>query len=398
MSGTRAGARLVCFGLALAACTTADVGETTTAPIENTSPGRIVVLDADGDIVTLDPDGANRVAITADGDTATYFQPVWSPESSTIAWSVSDAEGFAVGFARDDGSERERVDVPGFPFYVNWSPDGEQIGLLHGGSGGTFDFELVDMVAGRSSALDSGSPYYFSWSPEGDALVVHVGGDRLEIFDESATPTDIGPTSPRFFAPRWAPPGIFYLSPDGITLRTNEGDRRVLSQAAGFVSINPNPRGSLVAVHSLSSLGGITVGLAVTPVEEGNTVSVIDVDSGDVEVVSDTLSIGSFWSPNGARLLILEVNADARAVDVVIWEEGEKRVLTTMGLPDSLITEALAFFDQYAQSWRPWNPGSDAIVLPGTIGEAEGVWVVPVDGTDPLNVSDGDWASWSYGH
>lgn len=389
---------LACLGFGIAACTTADVGEPTTAPIENTSPGRIVVLDSGGDIVTLDPDGSDRVAMTEDGDSVTYFQPVWSPDSPTLAWSVADEAGFAVMTARDDGSVRNRVDVAGFPFYINWSADGERIGILHAGTGGTFDLELIDMDAASATQLDSGTPYYFSWSPDSDAVVVHVDGDRLEIFDESATPTDIGPTSPRFFAPSWTPSGIFYLGPDGVTLRNNDGINMVFpAPSSGQVSINPNPQGSLVAVHSLGGSGGMTVGSGSLAVEEPNTVSIIDIESGASDVASTNLSVGSFWSPDGTRLLVLEVNADARAVDLVIWETGETRVLTTMEIPDSLITEALAFFDQYAQSWRMWSPGSDAIVLPGTIEDDEGIWVIPVDGSDPVNISDGDWAAWSYG-
>lgn len=387
---------LACSGLVLAACTT-DVGEPTTSVIEDI-PGQIVVLDSGGDIVTMGPDGSDRVAITDDGNSATYFQPVWSPGSPTVAWSVADEGGFAVMTSDEDGSDRNRVELPGFPFYLNWSSDGEQIGVLHAGVGGSFDLTLVDPEASSATQLDSGSPYYFSWSPDSDALVVHVGADRLEIFDESAAPTDIGPASPRFFAPRWVPAGIFYLGQDGLTLRNNDGTSMVFpAPPSGQVSINPNPQGSLVAVHSLGATGGMTVGLGHLAVEEPNTVSIIDIDTGTSQVASTSLSVGSFWSPDGARLLILEVNADQRAVDVVIWEAGETRLLTTIEIPGSLITEALAFFDQYAQSWRLWSPGSDAIVLPGAIGDVEGIWVIPVDGSDPLNISDGDWASWSYG-
>jgi hypothetical protein len=44
-----------------------------------------------------------------------------------------------------------------------------------------------------------------------------------------------------------------------------------------------------------------------------------------------------------------------------------------------------------------WSPDSNAIVLPGTIGDAAGIWVVGLDGADPLNISDGEWAAWSHG-
>ncbi|MGF1616603.1 MAG: TolB family protein [Acidimicrobiia bacterium] len=398
MTGRATGTILVCVGFALAACTTADGGEPTTTPIEDTFPGRIVVLDGGGDIVTMDPDGSGRVAVTDDGDSVTHFQPVWSPDSPTVAWSVADEAGFALMTASGDGADLSRIDVSGFPFYINWSPDGEQIGILHAGTGGALDFVLVDPEAGRATQLDSGSPYYFSWSPGSDAVVGHVDGVRLAIFDESATPTDIGPASPRFFAPRWVPSGIFYLGPEGVTLRNNDGTSMVFpAPPSGQVSINPNPQGSLVAVHSLGGSGGMTVGLGTLAVDEPRSVAILDIESGISEVVSTTLSVGSFWSPDGARLLILEVNADERVVDVVVWEASETRLLTTIEIPGSLITEALAFFDQYAQSWRMWSPGSDAIVLPGATEEGDGIWVIPVDGSDPANISDGDWAAWSYG-
>jgi TolB protein len=219
----------------------------------------------------------------------------------------------------------------------------------------------------------------------------------LEIFDESANPTDIGPTSSSFSAPHWTPTGIFYLGPDGVTLRADDGGLDVLSDASGFVGINPNPQGSLVAIHSLSGQGGVTVGLQAQEEEVPNAVSILDLESGEVESVATGLSIGSFWSPAGTRLLILEVNADARAVDLVVWEAGETRTLTTLEVPGSLITETLAFFDQYAQSWRVWSPDSNAIVLPGTIGDATGIWVVGVGGADPMKIADGDWAAWSHG-
>jgi hypothetical protein len=387
---------MLIIAVALAACTGGAVEETAPSlPAERS--GRIVVLDSGGNIVTVDPDGENRLEITDDGESTRYFQPIWSPDTLTLAWGVADSNGFAVGIANDDGSDRRRVEMAGFPFYLNWSPDGEQIGILHGGSGTTFDFEVVDPVAERSTTVDTGSPYYFSWSPESDALVVHVGGDRLEFFDESANPTDIGPTSPRFSAPHWTPTGIFYLGPDGVTRRADDGDLDVLSDAAGFVGINPNPQGSLVAIHSLSGQSGVTVGLEAQEDGDPNAVSIFDLESGEIDTVATGLSVGSFWSPAGTRLLILEVNAEARAVDLVVWEAGETRTLTTIELPGSLISEALAFFDQYAQSWEMWSPDSNAIVLPGSIGDAAGIWVVGLDGADPMKIADGDWAAWSHG-
>ncbi len=389
---------LAVVSLVVTACTFgASPGTTITAASGGALGGRLVVLDDQGDVVTLDPDGSNRVELTTDGASSQYFQPIWSPNERRIAWSVADEEGFAVVTSAEDGSDMSRVDTSGFPFYLNWSPDGEQIGILHGGSGGgTLDFELVDADEGTTSVIDQGSPYYFSWSPGSDAVVVHVNGDRLEIFDESANPLDIGPTSPNYLSPRWTPDGIFYLGPDGVMLRRNDNETELVAAASGFVSINPNRDGSFVAVHTISANEGITVSAAPLAQNSQDGVVVVDTSTGEESEVVSALSVGSFWSPDGTRLMVLAVSEEA-VVDFHIWEAGETRRLTTMELSVALLSEALAFFDQYAQSWNVWSPDSDAIVFPGSIDGSGGVWVVPLDGSGPRNVSDGRWAAWSHG-
>lgn len=397
--------RLLLMTLALlligAACSSSDLisGDIiTTAPAGPSDPGRLAVLDDDGNVLTMDPDGSNRVEITDDGDTVRYFQPVWSPASQTLAWGQEGSSGFAVGMARVDGSDRTEVAVSGFPFYLNWSPDGERIGVLHNAADGAIDFELVDVADSAAGVVDSGVPYYFSWSPDGDALVVHVDGDRIEILDESSGPTDLGETTSNYYSPRWTTQGIFFLSPDGLTVRTPDLEERVLATAQGFVSINPNPKGTRVAVHILSDQpGGVTVGLTAQEQAEINAVSILDVESGELEVASEQLSIGSFWSPDGEKLLILSLSSLEGEVDIVLWEGAEAAVVATMQLPDSLVREALAFFDQYAQSWQIWSPDSSAFVLPGTREGESGIWVIPADGSDPIRVGDGDWAAWSHG-
>lgn len=385
--------------LALASCTGPSVVETTLLEQEPPSDGRIVVVDDSGNVVTLDPDGSDRVELTDDGGTTRYFQPVWSPTERKLAWGVADPQdGFGVATAFDDGSSRGHVEVAAFPFYLNWSPDGARIGILRtGSSGGDLDFELIDTEAGTASIVDSGSPFYFSWSPDSDAVVVHSGGDRLQIFDESASPTDIGPTTSNYLSPRWTDDGILYLGPDGVTLRDRGGATSLLVEVEGFVSINPNPQGSLIAVHSQTRQDGLTVSLQALGLAEPNTVSIVDVASGEVDVATRDLSLGSFWSPDGASLLLLTVNVEERAVDVEVWSEGETETLVTMDLTSSLVSEALAFFDQYAQSWQMWSPDSGAVVLPGAIDGDSGIWVIPVGDGEPANVSDGQWAAWSHG-
>src|SRR5262245_25732331 len=47
---------------------------------------RLVIIDAGGNIITIDPDGSNPAPITDDGATERYFQPIWSPVGDRLAW------------------------------------------------------------------------------------------------------------------------------------------------------------------------------------------------------------------------------------------------------------------------------------------------------------------------
>ena len=82
---------LAVVSLVVTACTFgASPGTTITAASGGALGGRLVVLDDQGDVVTLDPDGSNRVELTTDGASSQYFQPIWSPNERRIAWSVDD--------------------------------------------------------------------------------------------------------------------------------------------------------------------------------------------------------------------------------------------------------------------------------------------------------------------
>jgi hypothetical protein len=65
--------------------------------------------------------------------------------------------------------------------------------------------------------------------------------------------------------------------------------------------------------------------------------------------------------------------------------------------PVSFFRDVLQFFDQYAQSLELWAPDSSAVALAGAIDGESGIWVIPVDGSDPRLVSEGTWVAWSNG-
>lgn len=310
----------------VAACTSSDVGSSGPATRGDGGPtalGRIAILGDDGNIVTMSPDGSDTVEVTTDGPSVRYFQPVWSPVAPTIAFGQFEGTESSLGFADADGTDRRNVVMSQFPFYFYWSPDGERLGVLHYGAENTIEFEIVDAAGLTTSVVDTGSPYYFSWSPDGEAVVVHADGDRLAIFDESADPTDLGTPSPDFLSPRWTTSGIFFVGARGVVLRTHDGDNRLLGNPAGFANVNPNPDGSKVAIHTVGEGQGLTVGLTSQEDLPPDSVIIVDIATEEVEVVVDSFSLGSFWSPDGEKVLILVPGSSDGDFDMVLWESGE---------------------------------------------------------------------------
>ena len=384
--------------LLVSACSGNDSGGITAGGELSFGKGRLVVLDGEGNVVTLDPDGSDRVPITDDaGSAVRYFQPIWSPASSTIAWGEARSSRFGVGFADDDGSSRQTVQMGGFPFYLYWAPGGDRIGVLHSGLQGVLDFEVIDIDERSVSLLDSGSPYYFSWSPDGSEVVVHVGGDRLSVIDGEGKITHLSDTRPNYLAPRWTPDGILHVSSQGVTLQNRGEEPRILATTEGFVSLVANRTGSRIAVQVLlQEPPGLAVGLGAVAEPTRNVVSVLDMATGELEVASDSASLGSFWSPDGERLLMFLLTGPESDVDVAVWESGETEVLMSIKLPVSLVLEALRFFDQYSQSWQMWAPDSSAFAIPGEREGQSGIWVVSLDGSPPTRAIDGEWAAWSH--
>jgi hypothetical protein len=359
----------------------------------------LVVLDGEGNIVTIDPDGSSPSQVTDDGAIAQYFQPTWSPVDDRLVWGQASQEGFGVGSSTGDGSDPRLVPTSSLPFYLNWAPDGSQVGILYGGVQGVI-LEVVDMEKYTSSAVGSGSPFYFSWNPESTGLAVHVGANDFGTIVLGEPLVDLGGTAATYQAPYWTPAGIIHFAEEGLELVDPEGENRLLATMPGSpIFFVANSQGTKVAVESFTDqeADGSTVALVPTAKIEANAVSVLDVTTGEVDVASEDTSIGYFWSPDGESLLLLQLTGHNGVVEVSVWKDGETTLLATMTPPASFFRDVLQFFNQYAQSLQLWSPDSSQVALSGTIGTESGVWVIPTDGSEPSRVSDGEWVAWSYG-
>jgi len=385
--------------------TTTAPSTTTTTPLRTEVadlPGRLVVLDESGNVVTIDPDGSNSTAITDDaGGDAAYRQPTFSPVEDLLSWAELRASGFGLGFSDGSGNDRTLTEMIAAPFFTYWSPDGTSVGALHNSEQGTsIELEVVDVATRSARVLATGSPFYFSWSPDGTRLAVHVELELFATLDLEGNTESLGETAPGYQAPAWLPEGVLHLAPEGLVLRPEEGEPRLLATVPGPVTFVANPQGSRVAVQAFVAGSAPVVDVAFHPASAlpANRVVVIDIASGEIDEVSTAPAVGLFWSPDGDSLLALALGSEGSGeVKTLIWRDGETTELSVIVPHPALIGEVLRFFDQYGQSLRLWSPDSAAFALVGAIEGNPGIWIHTIAGGDPVQVHKGSWVSWSSG-
>jgi TolB protein len=267
--------------------------------------------------------------------------------------------------------------------------------VLHNGSTGALELEMVDAVAGTSEVVAEGAPLYFSWSPAGDQIVAHIEEETLVGIGLDGVTRDLGPTATGYAAPTWITDGIVHLAPGGLALRAEGGAVSTLATVRPPVAMVANPDGSRIAVQSYADdESGISAALAAVPSLPANEVVVLDRATGEISQVTEGLSVGFFWSPDGEKLLVLQPSGPGE-MEVLVWDEGETTPQFLMTPQPSFVRDVLQFFDQYAQSLRLWSPDSRAVALAGAVEGEAGVWVHQIGDPAPTRVLDGTWAAWS---
>jgi TolB protein len=364
--------------------------------------GRLAVLDADGHLVTMDPDGSDEILLdeVAPG-TSQVRQPTWSPDGRSVAWvhvEVTEAGALSASIATagDDGTRPSASRTAVVPFYLSWDPTSSRIAYLGAPSDTFIELGIVE-VAGRTSvtSLDAGQPVFFSWGPDGDQLLVHIGAERLDRLGLDGSTSAVGDRPGTFSVPVWTADGktLVYSSVDEggqrLVARNVNADRgRPLVPYEGLIAFVVSPDGERVAFQVIQP-GRIL------------PLSVIDVDGGETVEIVDAPIASFFWSPDGERLLYLD--PDPLPDDTGLWFrwgvwDGTSSFVTPRFAPSRLISvEYLQFFEQYAQSMRLWSPDSRAFAYPGTSEDGqEGIWIQSArPDRAPVLVAEGDFVAWS---
>jgi TolB protein len=353
---------------------------------------RLVVLHDDGNLVTLGPDGGDLLPLTTGASVALVVQqPVPSPDGRFVAWVEIQETGSRVVIASRDGVQRHEIALRFAPFYLEWDPTSSKMAYL-GNVGSGIGLGVIEHAAVRPTdhPVGGGRPLYFSWSPDGTHMLVHVGTDGLGRTDLTHGLDPIGEVPGTFQAPVWLPDGhLVYVARDGKAQHlvvAGGGDRRVLATFRGGVLFDASPDGTRLA-YRLDRPGGSQQG-----------VFVVDVGGGPPVRATGRETTAFFWSPRGDALLLMTVESRARIEHAHRWWlwDGRVRAVSKPFLPSpTFFNSYVPFFDQYAQALTPWAPDGSAFAFAGLIGDRAGIWVQPIDGSDPTRVTDGEFVAWS---
>jgi len=387
----RIGAAIVFAALLAAGCT----GSTN----EDSDPGRLVVVQADGNVAVVGPDGSDRVTLTSDGTPdLPYFQPIWSRDGSAVAYSRLGPQP-TLNVTSVDGATKASITTTSGTFYYSWSSQDDLLFLSNAAAGLRLDltsFDGSDLTDPRTVA--TGAPLYFSWDPDGGRMATHISLDRFELSDLDRA-TDLGPEPGVFQAPQWTDRGIVAVethagAPRLIVVSPDDGAVEPLATLIGPAYFVASPDGTRVAVQAITDEGDILSAIyQPIPAVPSNRLAVVDTERAEVTSVTNGLVLAFFWSPDGTRLLVLDVTPDGVATWNV-WDGDELREVVQFRPAETFVRNVLPFFDQYAQSMSLWSPDGSRFAFPGTIDGEEGIWVQPLDGERRL-VSDGTWVSWS---
>jgi hypothetical protein len=127
-----------------------------------------------------------------------------------------------------------------------------------------------------------------------------------------------------------------------------------------------------------------------------NRLVVVDIETGEFEIVNEAPALAFFWSPSGEALLIFAPASSGDALVALVWTAGSGMSEYGKFLPPNPVArDLLPFFPQYAQSMRFWSPDSTAFAYPGIVDGTSAIWVQQLDHEIPERVSDGNWVSWS---
>ena len=326
----------------------------------------------------------------------------WSPDGARFFYTLSDLDeegmwaGSELRVADGDGSDARLVaSAPELVYGLQWSPAGDRFAYTFSSSDDDVSFKLwvADRDGSGSYKIEEAWTIFdtWGWSSEGRLAYTTI------VWDEDRN--------------RWIEYELW--ADDG---RGTEA-RFVVKHTEVIYGVRWSPMGDRIAYRTVRDTGGGAV---------GNALRVVAADgSGPVLLTNDLFKANSWaWSPDGGRIAyetnegLRTANGDGSGMRRLteapggvwgwspdgerlayrsggeVWVEGsEKRLLA--GHPSDIVSGG-------------WSPDGEsfAYTVPAGEGEANELWIVGLDGSEPRRLADnvgerwewsadGDWIAYS---
>jgi TolB protein len=413
-------------------------------PSETPSPtphqARLVAVDANGALATMDGDGGSVVpypAATGLGGGSGTIHVFAVPPSGATGATATPAATAPVGPTGAAGDEPGVVyrSSDAQPFYLYWTPDSRQVGFLTQEANGISLRIAPADGSVAATTIRQGAPLYWDWVDPG-RLLAHIGGSGLDAFvgevgldgkPDGATvitpDTSLSPGSSTAPGPPVSP-GVFRspaVSRDGryrayveatsgaaeeIVLEARDGSTKRTLAVPGATAVEFDPTGASLAYVAPVDSTAQPADLPLGPLR------LMDATSGSSRTLLGATVVGFFWAPDGKTIAALELpgpgnngvqaaaprivpalarltNVRARTPDAIDTAAGiglhlafvdvataAVRSQRDVRVSVTFVNQLLPYFDQYALSHRFWSADSAMLALP----------LVAADGTDQLVV------------
>ncbi|MFN0028816.1 MAG: hypothetical protein ACKV2O_16770 [Acidimicrobiales bacterium] len=340
---------------------------------------RLLVIDPAGVVAlnTLDAtDGTDRQVLSArppsaPGRASTQVRTaVWSPAGqwAAVALDSDDLDGprevrlHHVGSGPSAEDDQPNADAPAAStviadgvtaFYLCPSPCGRFLSHLSPGPLG-LELALSEVGSGALRIIERGQPLYWAWRPDSSELAVHVAQRALRV-PLDGPPTELTDDAGSFLAPWWTPQGSVVIAHDERVV-AHHADATTTELAASATSgrFSLDPQGQRVALVEL--------------IEGEPCLVVINVMTGERDIVTVERAAAFFWSPDGRRLAAL-VMADARRLQWIVFDGEADQAESVQRLQPfrpgvAWLRQVLPFFEQYSHSHAVWSPDGTELVAP----------------------------------